>query len=204
MNRRTLVAGLVLGALVAPPSALAKGPISATISGPGGGDGSGGGGISIGGDGEGGNSTPLGRLVESAGFFPAAFGQTPDPTSAQRPAGDLGPKYVIRYRVPGPNNDEATIVQDVYPYAERGAVTYTKPGQPFFTTERTHGGWFTGGDELQQVLVDSGLPASAPSGGSDSGFSLETPWTLVTGIALALMAAAGLALVRRRQAAPAR
>src|SRR5687768_12790825 len=120
-----VLALVAVAALLVAPTALAKGPISASISGPG----DGGGGIAISGDGEGGNSTPLGRLVDSAGFFPAAFGQEPDPTSPVRPEGDLGPKYTITYRVPGPNNEDDTLVQEVYPHATPSAVTYMRPGQ---------------------------------------------------------------------------
>jgi hypothetical protein len=212
MNARTLML-VVATALVAAPAAPAKGPISANVSGPG--DGSGGSGIAIGGDGEGGNSTPLGRLVESAGFFPAAFGQVPDPMLQQRPKGRLGPRYTIRYRVPGPNNEDDTIVQDVYPYATPSAVTYTRPGQPFFGSEHTRGGWFVGGSELRSVLVAAGLPAKpsltdgtpsapptpAPAPVSDDGF--EVPVVVVSLAALAFFLGLALYAVIRRRPAPA-
>jgi hypothetical protein len=88
---------------------------------------------------------------------------------------------------------------DVYPYAAGGAVTYTAPGQPIFSSE-TDGGWFRG-PELKRVLVQTGLPRTAPSGGSGSAFTLDSPWPLVTGIAVTLLAALGLlAATRRRQA----
>jgi hypothetical protein len=98
----------------------------------------------------------------TGGFFPQMFGQTPDPTSATRPAGSLGPRYKVVYVVPGPNSIVSRIVQWVYPYAKNGPVTYVRPGQPFWESDRTHGGWFraTG---LKRVLVRMGLPAVAPS-----------------------------------------
>jgi hypothetical protein len=195
MSLRTLVlAGAA--ALILAPAALAKGPISATISGPGDG---GGGGATIGGNGEGGNSTALGRLVDAAGFFPATFGQTPDPTTPVRPAGELGPRYRITYVVPGPNNEQDTLVQHVYPHAEPAAVSYMRPGQPFFGTERTHGGWFVGGDALEQVVLGAVAPGTvandpAPSTPSDG------PWPAVAALALAL-ATAGVFLVAYRHRA---
>ena len=197
MKARTLLL-VTAGALVLAPAALAKGPAAATVSGPG--DDSSGG-ISIRGDGEGGNGTPLGRLVESGGFFAAAFGQTPNPMLDERPEGALGPKYTIQYRVPGPNNEDDTLVQDVYPYAQPTAVTYMRPGQPFFGTERTRGGWFVGGAELKAVLVEAGLPATAPSVGSGSdGF--DFPVVVVPLAALAFFAGLLVVAFVRRQPTP--
>ena len=57
------------------------------------------------------------------------------------------------------------IRQDVYPYANGGAVTYMKPGQSIFDMT-THGGWYRD-PALKRTLVSSGLPAKAPSASSD-------------------------------------
>src|SRR5215210_6834403 len=121
---------LFAAALLA-PAALAKGPSQATITGPGKT-------ISYKGSGEE-SGSPLGNLTLYAGFFPAAFGQSPNPMLTSRPTGKLGAKFTIRYLVPGPNNDSFRITQDLYPYAKGGAVTYMKPGQAIFDM-RTHGG----------------------------------------------------------------
>jgi len=59
---------------------------------------------------------PIMQLAEAAGFFPASFGE-PDMMLDRRPAGNLGPRYRVEYRVPGPDDDELRIVQDLYPYA---------------------------------------------------------------------------------------
>src|SRR2546427_11996885 len=78
---RTLV---LLGALVAlaiPVAALAKGPSSASISGPGMSRA-----LAVAGDGEV-TGNALGSLAQTSGFFPQMFGQTPDPILAARPAG---------------------------------------------------------------------------------------------------------------------
>jgi hypothetical protein len=162
--RRLVLVISVLAALGVAVTAQAKGPVAATIDGP-----ATGGGISIGGIGEPGSGAPLGNLSDQAGLFAAAFGQTPDPMLADRPKGDLGPRYTISYRLPGPNGEDSTIRQDVYPYAQGGPVTYTAPGQHFFGTESTRGGWYRASPELKTTLVRAGLPTSAPSGGGSGG-----------------------------------
>src|SRR2546421_9131869 len=110
--------GLVLAA-----AAAAKGPSEAKITGPG---------LSsplvLTGDGEG-SGSPLGDFTQQAGFFPAMFGQSPDPMLQLRPASILGPRYRVTYTVPGPDNTADTIRQDLYPYAQGRPVTYMRPGQ---------------------------------------------------------------------------
>ena len=74
-----------------------------------------------------GTGTPLGSLVQLGGFFPQVFQQFPDSTTRTRPTGDLGPRYRVAYRVPGPSGT-STIVQDVYPYAKpAGDVHASRP-----------------------------------------------------------------------------
>jgi len=143
------------------------------------------------------------QLAETAGFFPAVFVSSPDPMLDERPAGDLGPKYTITYVMPGPNNEVDQLVQDVYPYAEPDPVTYTAPGQPFFGTEQTHGGWFVATSLLKDQLVAARLPQNSPTAVDDDGFR----WTLTGGVvalAAALAAAMiGAYLIRRRRPATA-
>ena len=192
MKRILIVAAIA--ALVLPATALSKGPSGASISGPGTG-----GGLNIGGNGESGG-TPLGDLTQQAGFFPAMFGQDPDPMLSSRPKGDLGPKYTITYTVPGPVSEADKITQDLYPYANP-PVTYTKPGQEFFGTERTRGGWFKADPQLKEILVAAGLPKVDPATGSsdDSWF----PAGLVSLLAAALLLAVGTGIVMRRRTRPA-
>jgi hypothetical protein len=154
--RRCLIAAAVVGALTLPALAVAKGPVSASISGPGL-DGP----LLIKGDGEG-PGTALGRLTSAGGFFAQMFGQSPDPTLASRPSGRLGPRYTAVYLVPGPNNIQSRVVQYIYPYAKPVAVTYLKPGQRFWEGRKAHGGWYRGSARLKRVLVRAGLPATAP------------------------------------------
>jgi hypothetical protein len=154
--RRYLVAAAIV-ALAVPALAGAKGPVGASISGPGL-DRS----LTVHGDGEG-PGTALGNLTMASGFFAQAFGQTPDPTLRSRPVGALGTRYKVVYTVPAPNGGNSRLVQFVYPYAKGGALSYMRPGQPFFDSERTYGGWFRGSTTLKRTLVRAGVPARPAS-----------------------------------------
>jgi hypothetical protein len=193
--RRACLIGIVMAALTAAAPAQAKGPIAGTIDGPGLG-----GGMTFGGHGEPGGASALGTLAEEGGFFPAAFAQTPDPMLDARPKGDLGPRYAVTYRVPGPHGKEDLIRQDLYPYAQGGPVTYTKPGQPFFGRQETRGGWYQGSPRLKEMLVSKGLPPTRPAATSDGKDStgLADVWPAVAvAFGLGLVALTAV-LVRRR------
>ena len=164
MNRSMLVLAVLAAALSLPVAAAAKGPSSASISG-----GSLAKAMKISGNGET-DQTPLGRLTMEAGFFPAAFGQSPNPMLPKRPAGQLGPRMIIHYVVPGGDGQTFHVTQDVYPYAKSGAVTYMKPGQPIFGMG-TVGGWYRAYG-LKRTLVAQGLPARTPGSSSGSSFAL--------------------------------
>jgi hypothetical protein len=177
---------LAAAALLA-PAALAKGPSQATVTGPG---------LSraIVLKGLGDSSA----LTEQAGFFPGAFGQSPSPMIG-RPLGKLGPRYTIHYVVPGPSSKADRLTQALYPFADGGAVTYMRPGQPVFGAKTT-GGWYHGGSALKQTLVRAGLPRVAPrisSSSSSSGRNLA----LVAGIGIpgALALAGAAVLIARRR-----
>jgi len=175
-----------LAALVATAPAAAKGPSTASLTGPGLDHA-----LPVKGQGEGGSGTPLGSLVMVGGFFPQVFLETPDPTTRTRPAGDLGPRYRVMYRVPGPNGT-STLVQDVYPYAET-PVTYMSPGLHFWGTNRTHGGWFVAAAGLKAALVKAGLPESPPPARGAS-----FPWGWMVAGVLAVVVLLALTLSRRR------
>jgi hypothetical protein len=153
--RRYLFAAAVV-ALVLPAAAAAKGPVSVTISGPGLERS-----LAIQGDGEG-PGTALGTLGAASGFFPQMFGQSPDPTLASRPRAILGPRYKAVYVVPGPNDVRSRVVQYIYPYAQPIALTFMKPGQRFWNGRKAHGGWYRASVRLKAILVQAGLPATAP------------------------------------------
>ena len=190
--RRLLVfaAFAAFAALAATAPAAAKGPSTASITGPGLGHR-----LPVKGEGEGGTGTPLGSLVQLGGFFPQVFQQIPDPTTRTQPAGELGPRYQIAYRVPGPTGT-STIVQDVYPYAKPSPATYVRPGQRFWTGNRTHGGWFVSSAELKTALVEAGLPESPPASGGGS-----FPWAWTGGGAGAFSVVLLLLLALRRRGA---
>ena len=171
------VAALTLLAFPAPGAA--KGPSAATLEGPG---------LEA--------RLPLRGDLTAGGLIPAMFGQVPDPMLAKRPKGDLGPKYVVTYVLPGPTATADRIRQELYPYANGGPVTYTPPGQPFYAAERTtRGGWFRAGPNLKATLVASGLPATARAGSSD-GFALGE--LLQPGLVLVLLLAGTVFALRRR------
>ena len=187
MTRFSPTLAVLAAALLIPATALAKGPSAASISGPGLGKT-----LKISGDGETAGST-LGQLTMAAGFFAVVFEQQPDSRLPGRPEGKLGPKYTIRYLVPGPNSATFHLTQDLYPYSTGGAMTYMKPGQRIFDSV-TRGGWFRGGIALKQTLVQNGLPARAPKASS----SVRNLAVLVAA-PVVLLLAGGAALVARRR-----
>jgi len=190
---RTSLTLLIIAAFALPATALAKGPDYALLSGPGIN-----GSIRIDGDGENGMDTPLGALATYGGFATQVFGHHPnDPTTPVRPAGKLGPRYRVVYSVPAPNG-RWSIAADLYPFAIPRAVTYMKPGQPFYTMH-THGGWYVARPGLRRTLEDAGLPGASRSGGSTHTWR----WLGIGAGALAVLAAAVLLLRRRPQSTPA-
>jgi hypothetical protein len=157
MIRRIGVVAVVaaLAVLMVAGPAAAKGADRATITGPG---------IStpivVGGDGEPGSTEGLGQLGDASGLFVAMFG--PDssgamPLTRTAPAGPLGPKYEITYRVPGGNPKPDTLKQDAYPLAADGPVTFTAAGQAVLGTKTT-GGWYHAPDSFRPLLTSLGVP----------------------------------------------
>jgi hypothetical protein len=189
MKRLLLV--LAVAALALPTAALAKGPDEATITGPGLDKA-----ITISGPEEAGS--PMMAFAEAAGFFPAAFGQEPDPMLPDRPKGDLGPRYKIEYNVPGGGGTSFSITQDLYPYAEPYAVTYTKDGQQIFDMT-TRGGWWTD-SSLKDQLVALGLPKTAEAAEESSSTSAGFFSTGRLGalVLVLLLVGAGTLVMRRR------
>lgn len=185
--RTSFVLTIALSASLAFPAlGAAKGPASATMSGPG---------ISgathLNGYSEGGPGSPLGALTMDGGFFAQAFAEVPDPTHGARPQGSLGPRYGIAYVVPGPNGGHFVLRQDFYPYASPAPLTYMKPGQAFWSGAKTHGGWFVAARSLPQKL---GLPAQPPSAGGTNLWR----WSGIVGGVLVLGASLGLLILRSR------
>lgn len=162
------VAAVVLG-LAAPASA--KGADQATITGPGLSEP-----IVISGNGEPGSGEQLGQFCDGSGLFTFMFGG--DNGSGQRlgapPAGDLGPKYSIAYRVPDGSLNGATFRQDLYPSAPNGPVTFTPDGQEVFGNE-TNSGWFQPAASFGSLLTAIGIPGVTAAGDPVSPASSTAP-----------------------------
>jgi hypothetical protein len=182
---------VAVAALAAPATALAKGPDEATITGPGLDKA-----ITITGPEE--EGSPMMAFADAAGFFPAVFGQQPNPMLPGRPKGDLGPRYTIKYHVPGPDGDAFSISQDLYPYALPSAVTYTKAGQEIFDMT-TQGGWWSNA-ALKDQLVALGLPksATAAEGSSASSAGFFSTGRLGVLVLVLLVLGGGTLVMRRR------
>ena len=154
LNRILLLVAALGMSLVLAGAASAKGPIAATITGPG-------------------LDSPLklsyrsiefrdamAKLTQDGDFFRQAFTSMAARSAASRPpAGRLGPRYLVVYTVPGPRGT-SFLRQHLYPYAAAGAVTFMPKGQRFWGTERTRGGWSRGSRALADALVTAGLPAA--------------------------------------------
>jgi hypothetical protein len=189
MKRLLLV--LAFAALALPATAFAKGPDEAKITGPGLDNA-----IVVSGPEE--DGSPMMTFADAAGFFPAVFGQQPDPMLPGRPKGDLGPRYTTEYNVPGPEGKDYSISQDLYPYALPSAVTYMKAGQEIFDMT-TVGGWWADAS-LKDQLIALGLPKTAAAAEEASPSSAGFFSTGRLGVlVLVLLVLGGATLVMRRR-----
>lgn len=175
--RRTLAIVTAVAALLLPVTvASAKGPTAVRITGLASGP------IDI--TGQPGSGEPrsggdVAHLAEVAGLWANTFDRT-EALTDDPPTGDLGPRLRLRWVVPGPDGEDIA-VQDLHPWADAGAVTFTRPDQDYAGTT-TRGGWYVGGEALRDALTDAGVPAQAPS----SGARLDGVVAVVAGAVLAL------------------
>jgi hypothetical protein len=197
MRRPMLFVATLTALLVFPAVAAAKGPSAATISGPGLSHA-----ITIEGFGEGDSSSPLGILVTETGFFPQAFEQTPSSTTRSRPADRLGPRYEVKYTVPGGSDGDSTLRQVLYPYAVNGPASYMAPAQKLWGTQSVPGGWYRGTATLKSMLVKQGLPATAPTKRGSRAQAYGRTVAVAAGAGIALAAGALVLLYRRRRSTP--
>jgi hypothetical protein len=153
MARRWRFVLITVASLVAMfQPALAKGPIEATIEGPG-------------------LDAPIrleGHEAASAlsyetGFMKdEAWGYWPPPLEAEAPTAALGPRYLVKWlSLPG----GVVVIEELYPHAEGGPLTYVPPGQSLGFTQgyfeifpETRGGWYRAPEALREVLFDLGVP----------------------------------------------
>jgi hypothetical protein len=190
---------LLVAVLMIPAVAQAKGPDQATIDGTGMA-------VPVSISGIEGAAGDLSTLVEVAGLFPAAFGQTPDPMLATAPDEVLGPKLSITWRVPDGDPTASIVRQDLYLYAAGGPLTYTAPGQPFLGSQRTRGGWFRTPATLRSRWAVFGLPtgsaleaAARPTAALSSRPSSRDgrpPWPLIAVITGGVVGAVALTTFR--------
>jgi hypothetical protein len=94
------------------------------------------------------------RLAVTSGLF----NQFPDRHLGSRPAGDLGSRYVATYHWLIAQDKTTPIRQDVYPFTDVGAVTYTRPTEQ---VGEVRGGWYRAGPELTLLLIAVGVPVPA-------------------------------------------
>ena len=194
MWRRTLVfiatVGFVVIAWASP--AMAKGPDQVTISGPGLDKP-----IVVSGYGEPGSGGNVGELADGSGLFLVMFGSNGSDQKllTQAPTAQLGPKFLLSYRVPDATEAGSTVRQDLYPQAAGGPLTYTEPGQAVFGTT-TSGGWYQTPPSFGRVLVHLGVstnavgqpqPASAATAQRAGPPALSTPGLPVAAAVLVLV-----------------
>jgi hypothetical protein len=177
------------------------------------------GGITISGRGPGGEE--LARL----GLFEQTKDRAPSAIGISR--ADLGPKYVIEYRLQDFPGGSVTVRQDLYPYAKDGVWTYTPPGQRLGPTgPRIDAGWWVASTEMLAELERLGLPqppATSPAGSvptpagaaatpatqaaqaaaspQPGGSSGAWPWIVVGSVVTVVVAAGLVATLRVRRAA---
>jgi hypothetical protein len=218
VSRRILVLAVLAAALLAMPTAAwAKGASKGTVQG-------GGlpGPLTVRGEGEPGSGELLARLAEQTGAYVAMYGAQEGSAGtlvAAKPAGSLGPRFLVTYSVPSPAGGEDAVKQDLYPFAAGGPVTYTAAGQRFMDGMQTSGGWFHAPRALGETLVAVGLPktvanavparpataaqeaAARPVAATEPAGSASTARLLAVGLA-SLLLLGGLAatvVLRRRQ-----
>jgi hypothetical protein len=136
-----IIALVVAALLAAPGVAIAKGPLSGTVSGPGLAAP-----IKLDGTGEWDADSPLALLTTNTGIFDRS-------RRLRRPAGELGPRYEVRLVFPRLSTGKPGYVvrQRLYPYAEHRPAVYTPRGQRLHDhSTRTAGGWY----RVPRILVE--------------------------------------------------
>ena len=185
-----IIALVVLALLTTPGVAMAKGPLSGSVSGPGLAAP-----IKLDGTGEWDENSSLALLTADSGIYDHS-------THPPRPPGELGPRYEVRLVFPRHSTGKPDYVvrQHLYPYAEHGPTVYTLRGQPIFDdTFRTSGGWYRVPRTLikRLQLPARAVPARATVSPETPAGDGPSPLWAIAGIAM-LGGIAMLAVVARR------
>ena len=199
MRARALFAGTV-GALllaVVSPAAAKVGILDVQISGPG----VGGGGLRISG------ATTEG-IWDSGIYWAGGLDDTSSGSASQLglTADELGPRYVVTYRLDAGTETAEIVRQELYPYAKGGPVTYTPQGQHIAEGLPWEGAisadWYQSSIDFFHYLVDQGLPESDPVVDAERGSNPDTvpaasptPWSW---LALALVGLVAVSVVAAR------
>ena len=147
----------------------------------------------------------LSALIESSGIMNQLWCGTCGHLTPKAPTKNLGPMYLVRYRVPsligGPTR---WVKQRVYPFAEPRPVTFVRPGQPFWH-QRTAGGWYEGRPGLRDTLVRVGVPRTLPTPpspivGDTSATSTGSLALTAGGISILIVIIVGLVILGRGRA----
>ncbi len=177
-----LVALVALALLTAPAVAMAKGPLSGSVSGPGLAAP-----IELDGTGEWDEHSPLALLTADTGIYDRS-------RHPPRPAGELGPRYDVRLMFPRHSTGKpANVVrQHLYPYAEHGPTVHTLRGQRIFEhTPPTAGGWY----RVPRTLIErldlpaTPVPARATLGPENPAGHGPSPLWAIAGIAMLALVA---------------
>jgi hypothetical protein len=100
-------------------------------------------------------------VAEGTGVHTVLWGGATDGLGRDVPAGDLGPRLVLTWRLPTSATDVALVEQEVYPYADGGPVVHTRAGQPTYPGDHTAGGWLRAPGSLVSALQRVGVPTRA-------------------------------------------
>jgi hypothetical protein len=164
MNKRALVVIVVATAIVvtAGGAAFAKGPESATLSGPG-----------IEGPTALNQNDPLlGQLMELSGIWSG-----PGLREPIEPTGGLGPAYTLIWINSGPPEasiEERSIRQILYPYAENGPLINTPAQVGLVGWGGEVLGWYEAPKGLIDTLVALGVPVPPPTSDADTAAAPES------------------------------
>ncbi|MEX0666668.1 MAG: hypothetical protein WD598_18105 [Acidimicrobiia bacterium] len=153
MTRR-VAAGLLLMsvAVLVPQVAAAKGTSSAKVTGPGLAKA-----IRLPAD-----DVDANELARAAGLFAGLLNSDSDDVDAERPPGDLGPRYIAKYAWLIGTDKTVPVRQFLYPFATSGPVNFTPAGQRIHDLTST-GRWYRAGDDLVELLVTLGIPPNQGS-----------------------------------------